>query len=331
MNFGQDSPEDCFIYMHDQEPVHPDVHHSLFNKVEQENNSLHEWSGPLRSAFVHSEWNSEFVNQICKFYNWTPYYYFFHGWAALDWYRGYDKSLLIQHPQDRKIKSAYISPNRIVGGKRLHRLLLLYMTSRHGVKNSFVSFPKICPEENVDVIELARKRFPEYPDMPNHLNSLNLPWNFPYEEGHPMHSCWLSLFDLCEQSAVHVVTETVFDGKRNHLTEKTFKPICLRMPFVLLSTAHSLQYLRSDGFKTFSSLWDESYDNESNDEKRLEKVAQLLNNFDDMSTGELEQLYRHSIPIIEHNFQHFYSGDFENILWKELNTMMERMKRDFKL
>ena len=75
-----------------------------------------------------------------------------------------------------------------------------------------------------------------------------------------MHSCWLSLFDLCEQSAVHVVTETVFDGKRNHLTEKTFKPICLRMPFVLLSTAHSLQYLRSYGFKTFSSLWDESYD-----------------------------------------------------------------------
>lgn len=330
-NFGNDSPEDCFVFLHDSEPVHPDIHWPLFTRVEQENIGLHEGSGPLRTAFIHSEWRSEFVNEICKFYNWTPYYYFFHGWAALDWYRGYNKSFLIADPEDRQIQKAYISPNRIVGGKRLHRLLLLYMTARHGVKNSFVSFPKTCPEETVDVIELARKHFPEYTDMPAVLESLELPWNFPYEEGHPMHSCWLSLFDLCAQSAVHVVTETVADGVRNHLTEKTFKPICLQMPFVLLSTAGSLEYLKRYGFRTFNTVWDESYDAELDDSRRLRKVARLITDIDTMSPRELQQLYRHTVPIVKHNYTHFYGGDFESILWRELTNMLSRIKKDFQL
>ena len=141
-----------------------------------------------------------------------------------------------------------------------------------------------------------------------------------------MHSCWLSLFQENSQSLAHVVTETVFHGRRHHLTEKTFKPICLRMPFVMVSTAGSLQYLKRYGFRTFSDIWDESYDHEINDDLRLEKISQLLKDLDSQSPQELQKIYQSAIPILEHNFQHFYGGGFETILWQELQNMLIDLK-----
>jgi hypothetical protein len=48
------------------------------------------------------------------------------------------------------------------------------------------------------------------------------------------------------------------------------------MPFVIVGTQGSLKYLRSYGFKTFGDLWDESYDDEPDDSKRIEKIAQYV-------------------------------------------------------
>jgi hypothetical protein len=48
-----------------------------------------------------SEQNSENVEHVCKHFKWKPLYYFFHGWAALDWYRGYDRTFLITPPKKK--------------------------------------------------------------------------------------------------------------------------------------------------------------------------------------------------------------------------------------
>jgi hypothetical protein len=94
------------------------------------------------------------------------------------------------------------------------------------------------------------------------------------------------------------------------------------MPFVIVSSAGSLEYLRSYGFKTFSSLWDESYDTELDDNKRLQKIANLLAHLDNMSPGELNYLHQQAHSIVEHNFNHFYNGGFEKILWDEFKGML---------
>ena len=57
------------------------------------------------------------------------------------------------------------------------------------------------------------------------FQSVNLPLCFQGETDHPMHSCWLSLFDEAADSLVYVPTETVYFGNRIHITEKTFKAI----------------------------------------------------------------------------------------------------------
>jgi hypothetical protein len=97
------------------------------------------------------------------------------------------------------------------------------------------------------------------------------------------------------------------------------------MPFVLVSTAGSLKYLRSYGFKTFDRIWNEEYDFQTDDSNRLIMIADLLKQLDSLSIQQKQDLYTAAIPIIEHNYNHFYSGAFESILWQELTDMLKHM------
>ena len=322
---------------HDQEPIHLDIHNPLFVEVARRTQDLtprEDWRdnltpiGPRKRSLVTSEKDSEFVSQVCSRYKLEPFYYFFHGWAALDWYRGYNRSFLITDPVQRTITRSFISPNRIIGGKRQHRIELMYHLLKRNISNAWISFPETCPAELIHINDLAAD-FPQYADMHTVFAQANLPWNFPGEAGHPMHSCWLSLFDESAESLLYLVNETVATGRRYHLTEKTFKPICMQMPFVLVSTAGSLDYLRSYGFKTFDSIWDESYDLETDDGKRLVKIADLVKHLDSLSAVDKQDLFTRSIPIIQHNYNHFYNGAFESILWEELMTMLNSMAKYF--
>ena len=322
-NFGHDVTELQYIFFHDQEPIHLDTHRNLFQQVQQRNLDLDQGQGPRNSVIVTSEYHSELVEQICDIWGWQPFYYFFHGWAALDWYRGYHRTFLIADPDQRSITRSFISANRIIGGRRDHRILFMYHLLKNKISNAWISFPRVCPVEGQDVVELSAKFGPTVQQT---FREASLPMCFPGENDHPMHSCWLSLFDENASSLAHVVTETVYTGRRQHLTEKTFKPICLQVPFILVSTAGSLEYLRRYGFKTFDHVWDESYDLETDDALRLIKISRLLKDLDEQSPRELQQIYRATIPLVRYNFHHFYGGNFERILWQEMTQMLTAIK-----
>ena len=324
-NYGEDTDQELqYIFFHDQEPIHLDAHRSLFDDVELRNRDLNHSQGPQRSVIITSEYRSEFVARACEVWGWQDFYYFFHGWAALDWFRGYHRSFLMPEPDQRRITHSFISANRIIGGRRDHRIMLMYHLLQFRINNAWISFPRVCPAEHRDVIELSAKFGPE---VQNTFAQTDLPLCFPGETDHPMHSCWLSLFEQNASCLAHVVTETVYNGQRHHLTEKTFKPICLRMPFVLVSTAGSLAYLRQYGFRTFDHIWNEDYDLEMDDAVRLEKIAHLLKDLDDQSPHELQRIYQAAVPVLEHNFQHFYGGGFEQVLWRELVDMLAAVEQ----
>jgi hypothetical protein len=116
----------------------------------------------------------------------------------------------------------------------------------------------------------------------------------------------------------------VATGRRHHLTEKTFKPIALGMPFVIVGTRGSLEYLRSYGFRTFGDIWDESYDS-ADDSVRIERIAELLKSLDILSTEAKQLLFNRAQEVIDHNWNHFYNGGFESVLWTELNEMLAQI------
>jgi hypothetical protein len=320
-NYGEDDVHEYnYIFFFDQEPIHLDIHAATFDEVKNMRNADLHYHYQDIGAICTSERDSESVELICKKYNWKSYYYFFHGWAALDWYRGYDRTFLIKPWTERAVTQTFIAPNRIVAGERQHRLEMLYHIFKNNMNHNHISCPAVCPAENISIHQAVEPLSAKYPDIKQVFAAQTLPINFADETDHPMHSCWLSLFDEAADSLLYLVTETVATGRRHHLTEKTFKPIALGMPFVIVGTKGSLEYLRSYGFRTFEGIWDESYD-QAEDDVRIERIASLLRSLDELSVDAKQDLFEMAYEVIEHNWNHFYNGGFEAVLWTELKDM----------
>jgi hypothetical protein len=148
---------------------------------------------------------------------------------------------------------------------------------------------------------------------------------FAGEDTQNMTSCWLSNFAEAADSLVYVPTETVYFGRRLHLTEKTFKAIALEMPFMLVAPAGSLEYLRRYGFQTFNPILDESYDLETNDVRRIEIITQQLQELNSLNVSQRQAMHQACLPIVQHNYQHFFNGGFAKILWEELTSMLKEL------
>ena len=112
----------------------------------------------------------------------------------------------------------------------------------------------------------------------------------------------LIYLEQANNSLIHVVTETVYRGRKNHLTEKSFKPIVMQQPFIIQKVCKgSLEYLRRYGFKTFAEFWDESYD-EADDSTRTYEIGKLLESINTMSQKEKAQLQTAVNSTVEHNY-----------------------------
>ena len=322
-NLGQDDIiETDYVFFHDQEPVDAGLYDPLFRDVVRRNLDI---SGNPPGHIVVSE-HGEMVQQLCDRYSWTSHYYFYHGWACLDWFRGYDRTFLIPRAQDRKPTQTFMSPNRIIAGKRDHRVLFLYHVFKQGLAHNHISAPRVCCCENVDIATVAKKYCNTYPDIEQVFDQAELPRTFVGEQTQQMTSCWLSNFPETQDSLIYVPTETVYFGQRTHITEKTFKAIALEMPFVLVASAGSLEYLREYGFQTFDGILDESYDTEIDDMRRVERVTQLLKDLDNLSVRERQQIHRACLPRVQHNYNHFYRGGLADTLWSELGHMLHGLQ-----
>jgi hypothetical protein len=354
-NLGSDDiVENNYVFMHDQEPVDLELYRDLFDKVCKQNTDL--WAPgppeyydnkpyvvadlthyitddkgrpvkPTPHGHVIVSERGEFVDALCQKYEWTPHYYFYHGWACLDWFRGYDQTFLIHRARDRRPTRTFMSPNRIVGGRRDHRVIFLYHVFKNHLQHNHISAPRVCQYEGIDITSIAQKYTNVYQDIVTALDQADLPKLFSGEQQQHMHSHRLGNFTEVADSLIYVPTETVYFGRRTHITEKTFKAIALEMPFVLVAPAGSLEYLREYGFKTFSAIFDENYDTEINDIHRIERVIKLLKDLDSLTVKEQQQIHRACLPVIEHNFNHFYRGGFAEILWSEMNHMLNTLQK----
>ena len=66
------------------------------------------------------------------------------------------------------------------------------------------------------------------------------------------------------------------------------------MPFVVVGQKHTLKYLHSLGFKTYSDLWSEDYDN-LNDQQRWSAILELINQPLAIDPEVVEQILLHNL------------------------------------
>ena len=129
----------------------------------------------------------------------------------------------------------------------------------------------------------------------------------------------LSDVPLFENSYYSIVTETYFyENSENDprasamipaifFTEKIYKPISMRHPFILVSRANSLKWLRKLGFKTFSPFINESYDDEMDDDNRMNLIIEEIKRLNQLSESEWLEWQQEIKAIVDYNFELFIS------------------------
>jgi hypothetical protein len=108
------------------------------------------------------------------------------------------------------------------------------------------------------------------------------------------------------QSALwNVITETVGEYPYAFFTEKTWKAILTKRPFILLGGKGSLHQLKCLGFKTFDTWIDESYDEEIYFTDRADRALAELKQFCNYSQNQLQDVVQEMQEILDYNFNHY--------------------------
>lgn len=100
----------------------------------------------------------------------------------------------------------------------------------------------------------------------------------------------------------------------NFFSEKTFKPMINKMPFIMIGTAYNLESLRDLGFKTFHPWINESYDTIKDDYLRIDAI---VNELQRLTNNPPDQEWMSAITeICEHNLQKIleYNGSAEIVV-----------------
>lgn len=98
--------------------------------------------------------------------------------------------------------------------------------------------------------------------------------------------------------------------KEDMISEKTFKCIVLKRPFIRLGMPHSLKKLHEWGFKTFDGiLFDENYDNMDNFYDRLNNILPQVENWLNTPFEELKQ--KVNAPKVQEILDHNYNLAYE--------------------
>lgn len=110
-----------------------------------------------------------------------------------------------------------------------------------------------------------------------------------------------ALTAMYQDALIDVVSEAHVHGNTFFPTEKTFRPMWARRPFVVFGSENYLVYLRQMGFRTFGDFWDEDYDGYQGRE-RLLRIIKLIDDLSKLSYNELETMFWNMSYSLEHNY-----------------------------
>ena len=112
----------------------------------------------------------------------------------------------------------------------------------------------------------------------------------------------LRISDQYPDFFVEICCETYFSGKTFFPTEKTWRAIANRTPFVIQGPQNYLENLRVLGFKTFDCWWNEGY-SEDPAEWQVYEIKKIIDSIASRTVSELNQMLVEMELVLEHNYQ----------------------------
>ena len=260
-----------------------------------------------RSILLHSEKNSQ---DLIKYQQegFICVHYWCHGIISRDWFRyaQHDNKL----NQIRKPTRNFLIHARDWGGTREYRLKFLeLLVDANLINQSKITFQSKVDGNNFNEHLFKNENFQIHCDKLKDISTQSISsWASATYDADDYNNCLMS-----------VVLETIFDDSKIHLTEKICRALACGHPFILAAGPGSLKYLRHYGFKTFSEVIDESYDDEDDSLLRLQKIVKVMKDIQSLPVSEKNQL----TEIANYNRHWFFSDQFHRIIANELQVNLD--------
>ena len=142
----------------------------------------------------------------------------------------------------------------------------------------------------------------------------------------------LGIYERYSRAGINVVVETVPVHRNDKhtqnimITEKTWKAIVSKKPFMLYAPSGSLELLKKEGFKTFDSFIDECYDRTDIIDEKQDMIVSQLKKFSKLTDAEYNREIENFSRITSLNLRRFItlgrqSSDFS--IYYELGLLQK--------
>lgn len=119
--------------------------------------------------------------------------------------------------------------------------------------------------------------------------------------------------DYFTNAYFNFVVETLFENDTCVLSEKTFKPILNLQPFIIIGNPGSLKLLRDLGYKTFSDVLREDYDEEIEHKDRMSSLIKISFDLCRLSDKHHIRIQKIIADVLQHNQKHFLAPKVHRI------------------
>ena len=116
-----------------------------------------------------------------------------------------------------------------------------------------------------------------------------------------------------DDTCINVTVETGIEEQALLVTEKIYKPMAFYQPMLVIGKPGAIEFIKTQGFETFDNIFDESYDQETDFEKRLHIISGNLNRVSKEPYSDL------TWKKLKHNHNHFFNKTLvKNSIIKEI-------------
>ena len=183
---------------------------------------------------------------------------------------------------------------------KAERFYFLSQMNKHKILDQF-NWSFLKKIESADDFESWRKPWEcfEWTESEDEFSKL-LPHTYDVKGGGGLY--W-EFPDHKKDSLLYIVTESEFGFKTElrDVSEKTWRPISIQMPFIIIAQRHALSRLRDIGYKTFHTIWDESYDMIEDPKERMTAIIDLVLELN--SRKDFREMIDSCRDIVDHNYK----------------------------
>lgn len=234
----------------------------------------------------------------------------------------YQKKLLkekyIYFINNYKIKKHFLCFNNLI---KLHRLWMCYELTKNPnlVNKSIISLSNESEIGFENLISLSNnKELIDY--FKTHISTIGQVYDTDNWKRDVLQASHTININAHLSTFVNIVTETLTTPNVVFITEKTYKPIYVCQPFIIVGNAHTLKKMKELGYKTFSNWWDESYDNELELEIRMNKIIKVLEEISNWDLDKCNNIRKEMREILIHNYNNMLNNDELYKLFSLLQT-----------